>query len=81
MTDTTKSINAQFYDAVAELAVAQDRLALRAQALAVARKEETAAIIAVNEVQKKLDGLLDDLKKSAPRDTDWARRKLPKGEA
>jgi hypothetical protein len=76
--DPTKgSVNTQLANAVAACAVANDRLDVVRNRLAGAKREETAAINAVNEAQKHFDELVALVKKSAPYSTDW---KLLRGE-
>jgi hypothetical protein len=38
-----------------------------------ARSRETAAVNRLNAVQKRVDGLVNGMKKAAPRDSDWGR--------
>jgi hypothetical protein len=67
------SLNTQLANAVAAVAVANDRLAAMRDSLAAAQREETTAINKVNEAQKHFDDLVAMVKKSAPRNTDWRR--------
>lgn len=68
------SLNQQLYNAVASLAQANDRLSRAIANTETARREETAALNAVNEEQKKFDELVALVKKEAARDTDWKRQ-------
>ena len=68
------SLNQQLYNAVAALAVAGDRLRAMREQLDVARRAESAALSAVNEEQQKFDALVAQVKKEAPRDSDWKYR-------
>ena len=67
------SMNKEFYDVIAELAQANDRLLLAQQRTAAARREECDATNAANEAQKKFDALATQATGTAPRDTDWYR--------
>lgn len=67
------SLNTQLANAVAAVASAQDQLRIMRDRLALAQREETDAINKVNEAQKLFDALVAEVKKSAPRDTDWKR--------
>lgn len=62
---------------VAAATIAQANAALQDARLQVeaARRVETTAINALNEAQKRFDALVVDLKKEAPRESDWGRRK------
>lgn len=75
------SLNTQLANAVAECAVANDRLAVMRERLCEARREETEAINKVNEAQKHFDELVALVKKSAPYSTDWRRPKSEPAEA
>lgn len=76
MSERPASLNTQLADAVAALAVANDNLQQMNFLVDRARREETIARNKVNEAQKHFDNLVAEVKKSAPRDTDW---KLPVG--
>lgn len=67
------SINKDIDAAICELTQATERLAAAAVRRADASRDETSARNAVNEAQKKLDKLYSDLRKAAPRDTNWGR--------
>jgi hypothetical protein len=67
------SLNTQLANAVARVAVAQDDLDRMCQLTSMARQNETHARNLVNKEQKHFDELVAAVKKSAPRDTDWAR--------
>jgi len=72
-----ESLNTQLANAVAALAVANDRLELMRARTASASREETAARNAVNEAQKSFDELVALVKGLAPQNTDWKR---PRGQ-
>ena len=72
------SLNTQLANAVAAVASAQDHLCRMEQQTASARNAETDARNKVNEAQRHFDRLVAEVKKSAPRDTEW--RKPPRGE-
>lgn len=74
----TPSLNTQLANAVAAVAAAQDYLERMSTLAASARRDETDALNKVNEAQRHFDALVAEVKKSAPRDTDWRR---PRGEA
>lgn len=67
------SINTQLANAVAAVAVANDRLVVMRDRLREAQREETQAINNVNEAQKHFDELVALVKKSAAHGTDWRR--------
>lgn len=69
----TPSLNTQLANAVAAVASAQDHLVRMTQFVSEARNKETDALNRVNEVQRHFDALVAEVKKSAPRDTDWRR--------
>lgn len=73
MSEKPESLNTQLANAVAAVAVANDRLVHTSRLTDHARREETFARNKVNEAQKHFDDLVDMVKKSAPRDTDWKR--------
>lgn len=68
------SLNTQLFNAVAEVARAQDRLKLMRERVALARSDETDALNKVNEAQGHFDALVSEVKKSAMPETDWRRR-------
>ncbi len=70
---TTLSLNTQLANAVAAVASAQDYLHRMSDLTAAARRNETDALNKVNEAQRYFDALVAEVKKSAPRDTDWRR--------
>lgn len=65
------TVNKELYDAIAELAQANDRLERARLVTSQARSEETDALNCVNAAQKKINALLDPLKQQAPSGTDW----------
>lgn len=67
------SLNTQLANAVAAVASAQDHLASMRELTAHARRNETHALNKVNEAQRHFDALVAEVKKSAPRETDWRR--------
>lgn len=67
------SLNTQLANAVAAVAVANDRLAHMRSLADQARREETTALNNANEAQRHFDELVALVKKSAPRDTGWKR--------
>jgi len=69
----TPSLNTQLANAVAEVARAQDHLRHMSDRVALARRDETDALNKANEAQRFFDALVAEVKKSAPRDTDWRR--------
>ena len=69
----TPSLNMQLANAAAAIADAQDYFQRMAQLTAIARNKETDALNKLNDAQKNFDALVAELKKSAPRDTDWKR--------
>ena len=73
MSERPESLNTQLANAVAAVASAQDYLARMCELTACARRNETDARDKVNEAQKHFDALVAQVKKSAPRDTDWTR--------
>lgn len=76
----TPNLNTQLANAVAAVAAAQDNLLIMADRTANARRDETEALNRVNEAQKHFDALVNEVKKSAPRDTDW-RTQARRGES
>lgn len=70
------SINKQLDQAICEFANATDQLDAKRRLLSEARTAETAAMNRVNEAQKKIDELYAELKKLAPRDSDWGVRSI-----
>jgi hypothetical protein len=75
MADIPKSpsLNTQLANAVAAVASAQDYYHRMHELANQAHREETAALNKVNEAQRHFDALVVEVKKSAPRDTDWRR--------
>ena len=75
MTEIPKSpsLNTQLANAVAAVAQAQDYLHRMQELTAAARRNECDALNKVNEAQRHFDALVAEVKKSAPRDTDWRR--------
>lgn len=73
MSGQPESLNTQLFNAVAAVAAANDRHARMREMTAQALREETAALNALNEAQARFDGLVAEVKKSAPRDSDWKR--------
>lgn len=75
MSDIPKSpsLNTQLANAVAEVAAAQDQLAIMSDRMDRARREESIARNNVNAAQQHFDKLVAEVKKSAPRDTEWKR--------
>ena len=69
----TTSLNTQLANAVALVAAAQDYLRRMTELTASARRNETDALNKVNEEQRQFDALVAEVKKSAPRDTEWRR--------
>ncbi len=67
------SLNTQLANAVAAVASAQDYLKRMRELADSARRNETDALNKVNEAQKHFDALVAEVKKSAPKDTDWRR--------
>lgn len=76
---SSPSLNTQLANAVAAVACAQDELEDAARKTSEARSRETDARNKVNQAQKHFDALVAEVKKSAPRDTDW-RRHVIEGE-
>ena len=75
MSDTNaKSLNTQLADAVAAIACAQDRFAQMQELTTRARREENDALSKVNEAQFHFDALVAEVKKSAPKESDWKQR-------
>lgn len=68
------SLNQQLYNSVAALVEVNDRLSRAISCTESARREETAALNAVNAEQKKFDELVALVKKESARDTDWKRQ-------
>ena len=69
----TPSLNTQLANAVADVAKAQDHLRHMSERVATASRDENDALNRVNEAQRHFDALVAEVKKSAPRDTDWRR--------
>jgi hypothetical protein len=69
-----QSLNTQLANAVAAIASAQDHFDQKREIAAAARRNETDALNSLNEAQKRFDELVSEVKKSAPRDSDWAAR-------
>ena len=69
----TPSLNTQLANAVADVAKAQDQLRHMSERVATASRDENDALNRVNEAQRHFDALVAEVKKSAPRDTDWRR--------
>lgn len=67
------SLNTQLANAVAAVASAQDHLARMRELTQHARSNETQALNKVNDAQRHFDALVAEVKKSAPRETDWRR--------
>lgn len=67
------ALNTQLANAVADIAVATERLATARGRLAVANREEAAAVNAVNQAQKRFDELVATVKRQTLVGTDWAR--------
>ncbi len=72
----TPSLNTQLADAVATVAQAHDYLNRMRDLHARALRDETDAINKVREAQQHFDALVAEVKKSAPRDTDWKKSRL-----
>jgi chromosome segregation ATPase len=68
------SLNTQLFNAVVQVARAQDRLKLMREQVALARSNEADALDKVNEAQGHFDALVSEVKKSATPETDWRRR-------
>jgi chromosome segregation ATPase len=58
-------------DAMQEYASANDALAEATKDLTAARNRESAARNRVNQAQQKLDAILAEMRKQAPRGSDW----------
>lgn len=71
----------QFADLIAELQLAQAHHEDLVRAEAMARSNECVARNRVNAAQKAIDAAMADLKKAAPRDSDWAQERRPRGVA
>lgn len=71
--ENPKSLNHQLSDAVSEVATAHDYLNRMRDLHARSLRDETDAFNRVREAQQKFDALVAEVKKSAPRDTDWKR--------
>jgi hypothetical protein len=71
----SESLNTQLANAVAAVAQACDHHARMRELAAHAQHNETDALNRVNEAQKHFDSLVAQVKKSAPRGSDW--RSLP----
>lgn len=72
---TSKTI---FADLLAELQLAQAHHEEMTRAEAVARSNECTARNRVNAAQKAIDAAMAELKKAAPRDSDWAQQARPR---
>ena len=68
------SIQRALVDILAELEQAKTDLAFADNKLSDVRAEHTAALNKVNRLQKEFDAVVDEMKKSAPRDSDWKRK-------
>ena len=75
MSDISKSpsLNTQIANAVAAVASAQDYLTRMTDLTRAASHNETDARNKANEAQRHFDALVAQVKKSAPRDTEWRR--------
>ena len=73
MIPNSPSLNTQLANAVAAVASAQDYLAHMRELTGHARNNEADALNKVNEAQRHFDALVAEVKKSAPRETDWRR--------
>lgn len=71
MKENPQSLNTQLVNAVASVAVAQDHLKRMTDIREQAYRDESEARTKVNEAQKNFDDLVKQVKKSAPRDTNW----------
>ena len=67
------SINSDMNQAIIDLDTAIQRHAMARKRESEARNETCAAINRVNDAQKRVDALVAELKKLAPRDSDWNR--------
>lgn len=67
------TINAMMNEAIIELANAIERHAQAQRRASEARGEECAALNRINEAQKKVDALVQTMKKQSPRESDWNR--------
>jgi septal ring factor EnvC (AmiA/AmiB activator) len=72
-TPPSPSLNKQMYDAIAELARANDQLSIHRTRVETARREETTALNNVNDAQKRIDALVAEIKKQSPGGSDWRR--------
>lgn len=61
-----------------ELQGALDAHASAQQRASMARSEETDALNRLNAAQKAFDAAIADLKKQAPRESDWKREAMPR---
>ena len=73
MIPSSPSLNTQLANAVAAVASAQDHLDRMRELTGHARSNEADALNKVNEAQRHFDALVAEVKKSAPRETDWRR--------
>ena len=67
------SLNTQLANAVAAVARAQDHHAHMRSMTAKARNDESDALNKVNEAQHHFDALVAQVKKTAPKESDWQR--------
>lgn len=79
MTGTTQQTG--FAALALNVSEAQERLATARRAAAVARNEETTALNDLNSAQKALDAAYAELRKDAPRESDWGAQRSQKGGA
>lgn len=68
-------------DAVTEYQQACEALAVKQREERLAGAAETSARNRVNTAQKKIDSILAELQKGAPRDSDWQRAEHDRGQA
>lgn len=67
------SINSDMNQAIIDLDTAIQQHAMASKRESQARNETTAAKNRLNDAQKRIDALVVELKKLAPRDSDWNR--------
>ncbi len=67
------SINSDMNQAIIDLDTAIQRHAMARKRESEARNETCAAINRVNDAQKRVDALVGEMKKLAPRESDWNR--------
>ena len=67
------SINSDMNQAIIDLDTAVQRHAMASKREAESRKELIAAMNRVNDAQKRVDALVGEMKKLAPRESDWNR--------